>query len=329
MNIFNFRIDRNNRSILQEKLSSNILAMGWGGGNIENLDLRQNGNIHSKFKNVYKDRISIRRINSILKIRQFKDGDIIIIPHMPKNGKFIIGIVNGNFPECYDYDENNKSHLNHKINLKKIYGLNNNLDIHNVKVHPWYAKLKWMRLPIYPLHRYKDIFLDLIKELENDETSVLNYSKLGEYIDVIRNKVKDNIRNEFKNIDPSNSAINFENICKTVIESFGYELKRKNHHKNGGDADLIFTMISDEQEQHPFIQTNDHLYVQIKKHTGQTGVEPITQLLKILKEDGVDAQGCAITLGTFSEEAQALAESNDIILCEGDEFIDLFMKNLL
>jgi hypothetical protein len=150
MNTYNFRIDKKGIKLILDRLETeNALSMGWGGGIDYNLDLKKSSNLWSDFKNCYKG-ITTRRFNSICKIKSFKDGDVIIVPHLPKDGKFIIGIVDGDFNQCYIYDEKDGTHLNHKIKLKKIYGLDSSLDIHNQLVHTWYAKLNWMRLPIYP-----------------------------------------------------------------------------------------------------------------------------------------------------------------------------------
>lgn len=326
MSVYNFRIDRDNREELLTRLKNNTLSMGWGGGST-NLSMLESGSLFEKYKKTYSSMTS-RKFNSIMKIRNFKDNDIIIVPHLPKNGKFIIVIIDGNFPECYSYKDNDTVHLNHCIKTKKIYGLDGNLDIHNVKVHNWYAKLGWMRLPIFPLFRYKEIFVDLLDSLENDTTSILDYSQLGDYIENIKKEIRKNIKNEFNKISPSNSNISFENICKEVIISYGYKFIRHNHHKNGGDVDLIFSPQDDINN--PFILRSDALYVQIKRHQGKSGKEAVEQLIKIMKEDRTEsAQGCAITLGEFDVAAEELADEHDIILINGAELIDLFIDSLL
>ena len=309
--------------ILNQRLKDNILSLGWGGGN-DNLDLKQNVD----FKIAY-PKISSRRINSIKKIKTLKDGDILVAPKLPKNGKFIIGVVDGNFPDCYSYIENDKTHLNHCIKLKKVYGLNGELDIHNVKVREWYAKLRWMRLPIYPLSKYSTIFINLVTDLENDANSVFEASKLGDFIENLHDKIWREIKKEFEEISPSNSHISFEKVCKEIIETYGYKLEKSNHHKNGGDADLIFS-IEETENENPFIRKENKLYVQVKKHKGISNEKAVQQLIDIIAADKAESvQGCAITLGTFSEEAENLADENNIILIDGDDIVNYFIKKLL
>lgn len=326
MNFYNLRTDVNHRDLLLKRLKINMLSLGWGGGS-KNLDLRNNVN----FNEVYPD-ITTRKINSIKKIKKLKDNDIVVVPKLPCNGKFLICIVDGDFPNCYSYVENDKTHLNHCIRVKKIYGFDNELDIHNVKVREWYAKLGWMRLPVYPLARYGNIFSSLIDDLENDKDAVLDSSEFGDYVENLRVDIKDKIQKSFEKISPSNSNISFENVCKNIIESYGYKFEKNNHHLNGGDADLIFIINDDSNENlnNPFIKKENKLYVQIKKHHGESGTKAVEQLIKIIKEDGEEsAQGCAITLGTFSEKAEELADENGIILINGDKLIDLFIERLL
>lgn len=326
MSILNFRVDTNFLKELVKRLEENKISMGWGGCSV-NLDLRN----PVDFRKVYNN-ITNRRINSILKIKRFKDGDIIVVPKIPTNGKFIIGIVDGDFPNCYDYIENDQTHLNHCIKLKKVYGLKSELDIHNVKVHEWYAKLGYMRLPIYPLYKYNKIFNELINEIENDEVSLLRSSKLGDFVEEIRTDIHNKIRIALEKMSPSNSDISFENVCKKIIESFGYRCIGNNHHANGGDADLIFTIedVESDSLNNPFIMKEKKLYVQVKRHLGNSGKKAVEQIVKIIKEDRVESvQGCAITLGIFNDDAELIAEENEIILINGNELIDLLIERLL
>jgi hypothetical protein len=326
MSIVNFRVDTNSLKEVVKRLEDNKISMGWGGGNI-NLDLRNNVDFRKAYKN-----ITNRRINSIMKIKNFKDGDIIVVPKIPKNGKFIIGFVDGDFPNCYEYIENDQTHLNHCIKLKKVYGLKSELDIHNVKVHEWYAKLGYMRLPIYPLYKYNKMFNELINEIENDKVSLLSSSNLGDFVEKIRTEIHDKIRAELEKMSPNNSDISFENVCRKIIESFGYRCIGNNHHANGGDADLIFTIedVESDSLNNPFIMKEKKLYVQVKRHHGNSGKKAVEQIVKIIKEDKVESvQGCAITLGVFNEDAEIFAEENEIILINGNELIDLFIERLL
>ena len=121
MDIYNFRIDQEHSNVLVERLKNEkCICMGWGGGDIFNLDLRHDDNeLWHDYKKCYKE-ITTHRYNSICKIKYFIDGDIIVVPHLPVYGKFIIGIVEGDFENCYSYIENDETHLNHKIKLKKI-----------------------------------------------------------------------------------------------------------------------------------------------------------------------------------------------------------------
>lgn len=328
MNILNMRIDRNHTKILNERLRNKFISMGWGGGDIENLDLTQDNDLWKLFKSCYNDRISIRRFNSILKIKKLRDNDILIIPHLPSPGKFVVGIVDGDFPDCYCYQENDLTHLNHRIKLKTIYGLDGNLDIHNFMVQKWYAKLSWMRLPFYPLSKYQDIFLYLIEKLRNEPNLSFDKSQLVDYFYEIKKKIKKMLIKELNLVSPSNSNINFEQICRELIESYGYIFEKSHKYQNGGDADLIFEIPDDITS--PFELSMSKLYVQIKKHSGTSDEKAILQLLKIMEEYKTTniSQGCAITLGEFSKKALELAEQNDIVTINGDDLVELIITGL-
>jgi restriction endonuclease Mrr len=176
------------------------------------------------------------------------------------------------------------------------------------------------------------MFNELINEIENDKVSLLSSSNLGDFVEKIRTEIHDKIRAELEKMSPNNSDISFENVCRKIIESFGYRCIGNNHHANGGDADLIFTIedVESDSLNNPFIMKEKKLYVQVKRHHGNSGKKAVEQIVKIIKEDKVESvQGCAITLGVFNEDAEIFAEENEIILINGNELIDLFIERLL
>ena len=78
--IYNFRIDRENREFLKKELiNENIIYQGWG-----NFSLNED-NFISKTKNHYYLRTT-RIPSNLTKMKNFHDGDILLIPHFPKEG---------------------------------------------------------------------------------------------------------------------------------------------------------------------------------------------------------------------------------------------------
>jgi len=327
MNYYNFRIDRRHMGELIKRLrEESKISMGWGGNKV-NIDLTNSENIKERFRKAYPN-IKSRKINNIRRIEYLKDDDVLVVPHLPENGRFIVGVVDGDFPACYSYIENDNTHLNHTIKLKEIYGLDGNLDIHNIEVHEWYAKLKNMQLPIYPLFRYEKVFAKLLLKLRGTPNLFLPISDLDKYNEELKLSIIQVLCKKLNNISPSSSNINFENICKYVIESYGYKYLRNHHYANGGDADLIFESSS--KTSSPFESGISKLYVQVKKQTGDSNTRAVEQLVSIMKEDDCsdDVQGCAITLGSFNEDAKKLAQLEDIVLIEGEELAELFLGSL-
>ncbi len=165
--------------------------------------------------------------------------------------------------------------------------------------------------------------------MDSNPGEILGKSDIGEFIESIRDEIRVMIKSKLSKIHPSNSQISFENICKELILSYGYTFRRSNHHKDGGDVDLIFD-ISDDLSS-PFEKSSSSLYVQIKKHDGNSDAKAISQLEKIMESDNAseNSQGCAITLGVFDDKAQEKADSMDIVLINGDQLVDMIIEKLI
>ncbi|MHC8965595.1 restriction endonuclease [Priestia aryabhattai] len=323
--IYNFRIDRENRDFLkQELINKNIIYQGWGNFSISE------DNFIKNTQNFYSLRTT-RIPSNLIKMRNFHDGDILLIPHFPKDGCGTFLIVNGEYPANYKWKLGNKHHLNHGIKVKEIHGLNGNISMYHHLLVGWYGKLSGLRLPILPIETVAETIEKLISELRNYPETVFTKSTIDDYLTAQTKTLLINLREQLMVLNPSNGSLSFEKVCEDLISQYGYKLIQRNaYDKQGGDADLIFEKKNETAS--PFEIGESYLFVQVKKHRGETDDKAVNQLIQIMdsKKEYTPSYGCVISLSdNFSENAMSKAEDAGIKLINGIEFCKLLSNNAL
>jgi len=323
--IYNFRIDRNNRDeILRRIKEISLLSQGWGGGEEGGLSLIEN---EDNFQYLVQKRYELnttRIPTNLTKIRGFKDNDIIVVPHLPEDRKFSIFVVDGDYEDCYIYNETDDLNLNHTIKIKEAYGIDGNLSMYHSLVASWKGKLQWMRLPILPINQYKTEFHQLLSELRDNSNLEFGKSSLQEHLEIIHTETLKFLSRKLQNISPSGGEINFEAVCEYVLMHNGYEITKRNEYDGeGGDVDLV--CVKEKADISPFEQGEETLYVQIKKHKGTSNKKGVEQLLNMLNKNS-RANGCLISLAeNFSDDAVTIANENGIVLINGLDLSDLLI----
>jgi len=327
--IYNFRFSRDERpTVLERILKENVMCQGWGGGQ-ENLDLKRDTFVQECLQ-VYKDdgMKSTRIPTNLQRIRQFKDGDWLVVPHLPEDQRVSIVVVDGDFPQCYEWNCDD-AHLNHRVRVKKTsYGLEGNISIYNVILTGWYAKLQWLRLPVLPIPEHQAAFEKLIGEIEKEPTKIFAESKLDEYLGRMLKETEDDLLQKLRRINPSNGPISFEAVCERLVGAEGYEVIGKHGYDNqGGDFDL--RCARSRKSMSPFESGDVNLYIQAKKYEGTTDEHAVQQLLKMMEKDPT-AEGCVMSLGDdYSSNAIELAKQNDIALMNGRDICQLLLKSMI
>ncbi len=328
--IYNFRFDRTNverrNEVLRRVKEDKLLAQGWGGG-IGEVNLNINGDNHIKECFNFFQLKSTRIPRNLQRIKDFKNGDIIITPHLPEDGKLSIHIVDGDFNECYIYKDEDDNYLNNNVKIKKSYGLEGNISIDNYLLTSWRGKLQWLRLPVLPMPQYENVFRKLIIDLDDNPKVFFPKSSLNEYLENIVEKLLNEVKQELRQINSNNSEISFEAVCEYILLQEGYRIdKRNDYDGQGGDIDLA---CSRKLSDYSAFELGDYsLYVQVKKHSGETGHEAVEQLLKMM-ENELHANGCIMSLAdSFSEEAIKKADDNGIVLMNGNSICRLMIKSL-
>jgi hypothetical protein len=324
--IYNFRFDRNQTSeIVRRVREDKILSQGWGGGETRNLNVNQEEFV-TQCRDFY-GLASTRVPTSLTKIRRFKDGDLLVTPHLPENGKVSTHVVAGDFPSCYDYRTDDSTHLNHRIRLKESYGTDGTISIHNTRFDAWRAKLPSLRLPILDIAKFEASFRNAIEEKREKPTLIIGVSPLEEYIEKVRSDLLSMLQKKLADISNSGRPISFESVCERLLSSAGYRIvKQHKYDRAGGDID--YWCVRDRSDISRFENGQTLLFVQVKKHTGTSGVGGVEQLVNMIKKEP-EADGCVMSLADdFSPEAVGLAEKEGIVLLNGKEISELLLEHL-
>ena len=310
--IYNIRHDKSQTAAIVKRISEEKqLSQGWGGGRGAELDLRQEDFIEKTVK-CYE--LATTRIPSNLsRMTSFQDGDILVTPHLPAYGLVSIHVVDGAFPDCYHYETEDDEHQNHRVRLKRSVGLDGKISIYNEKLLPWYAKLQWLRLPVIPIPDFAGLFSAIVDEMAADASRQLSASELDEFIDELARKVEDLVTCELRSMPPSGGAISFERLCERLLESAGYKIEARNQFdRQGGDIDLRCTRSRSDTS--PFEGGDVTLFVQVKKHKGETDEWAVGQVIKMIKAEEY-ADGCVMSVADgYTESAREYADGNGIVL---------------
>lgn len=323
--IYNFRFDRDRRkTVLQRLQNNNQLCQGWGGGTNANHSLRKE-DFRQRTKNTY-DMSGTHVPTNLTKIRDFQNGDWLVTAHLPEQNSVSIHEVQGDFPDCYEYADKDETHLNHRIQIRESWGLDGNISTNTWKLAPWKAKLPWFRLPVIPIEEHEPYFREIVNALQKEPNRKFGASDLEKYLEALETELLDETQSRLERIAPSGSGISFEEVSKFLLTAAGYVVTDKHHYdKEGGDVDFVLGRA----DVSPFETDETVLFVQVKKHTDETGPKAVRQVLQMMDREP-DAGGCVITLADrFSDEARQLAEDNGIALIDGTTACRLLMKELV
>jgi hypothetical protein len=328
--LFNFRFDQQSTATILTRLrDEHQMSQGWGGGEV-NLDLTRPDFVQACLERYRADGMNSTRIPSnLLRMRSFKDGDLLATPHMPERGKVSIHVVDGDFPACYRCDPADGDHLNHRILVKRSYGLGGNISIYNTVLSAWYAKLQWLRLPVLTIPEHEDAFQLVIRQLDDSPSMTFAVSPLEEHLSGLWERVLESLKADLRRtLNPNNSDLSFESLCERLLVKSGYTVVGRNVFDGaGGDVDIHCTRKRADAS--PFETGDVTLFVQVKKHEGITDEIAVRQLVKMMSKDAT-ADGCVMSLAEgFSDAAKELAEQNDILLLNGSAICKLALRIML
>ena len=324
--IYNFRHDKERTDDVSARIRDDKeISQGWGGGGEACLNLRQEDFIDETV-NYHKLRTT-RIPSNLTRMRDFKDGDLLIMPHLPEYGKVSIHIVNGNFPSCYRYDKTDDTCQNHRIAINDSIGLNGEFSIYGTELLEYRASLRSLQLPVLPIPYFFEIFSNIIEANRSNQSYRIDKSEMEDFLNDIYKEIKNVVTKKLRNMPASGRDISFEGICERLLRINGYEIESRNQYdRQGGDVDL--RCRRSRSDTFVFESGEVTLFVQIKKHEENTDEYAVNQVLKMLEKES-SADGCVMSMADgFTDEAIRLAKDHGIVLLNSDEICRLLMPHL-
>lgn len=327
MEVYNLKIDNSKSALLIEELKTkkqiSIDSIGWGSGDKEEL-VKQFKHIISNITNI--------RFNSLRIINRFKADDILVLSDLPRKGRFILAVVECDFNESVSFIDDSSYTIFHQIKLKDIFGIDSELDMHHPLVHSWYSKLSLIAPPVYSLSEDKDIFINLLYSLKSGSHEISENLNLCGFLSETNDEIKSAVKSRLNGLPmENNTGACFKDICRKVIQSFGYTLKGAIKYERFTDRNLLFDLPDDLST--PFGKSYSFLFVALKNDSGSSDKEDILSITNVRNgETGFNfakALPCFIKSGEFDEETKLLAEANDIHLIDGDTLANLVIRKLL
>lgn len=328
--IYNFRHDKTLTDSIKDRMLNNCqLSQGWGGGsNEKHLDINQSSFVEDC--KTFHELKTTRVASNLCRITDFKNGDLLITPHIPQYGRLSIHEIEGDFPECYTYVQNDESYQNHRIKIRKSIGLEQDqeISVYNVKLTEYCAALRYLRLPVLPIPRFEQLFRGIVDEFNDNRQQEYGASELDDFLGTLARKIVNVSASELRKISSSGGEISFEALCERILISQGYEIVRRNEYdKQGGDADIRCQRTGADFS---IFESGDfNLCVQVKKHEGETSEKAVEQVLKIIGDQGERTSGCVMSSADkFSPLAKKLAEDNGIVLLSKREICTVLLPYL-
>lgn len=323
--IYNFRHEKRRRDEIVTRIQNDEeISQGWGGGGVVDLDLRNDDFIAGTV--AYHGCHTTRVPSNLTRMRQFQDGDLLVMPHLPAPGTVSIHIVDGDYPACYEYDESDDTHQNHRIKIRDSFGLGGQFSIYGTELVRYRTKLRALQLPVLPIPDFLNTFLEIVEAARANPGHRVDVSDLDDFLNEVSNEINNLVTDRLRDMPTHGGGTSFESLCEMLLQENGYTIERRNQYRDGGDIDL--RCKRSRNDSFIFEAGEVTLFVQAKKHTGTTGRRAVEQV-KIMLENEPHADGCVMsTADEFSDDAKTLARNEGIVLLNRYDICRLLMPHL-
>lgn len=261
-----------------------------------------------------------RQTNQIKRFFNLKKGDYVIVPF---SGSFAIAEVIGD-----------RSH--HPIIKQVPYGENrisakylqheNGYFIPRASLSTALQNRMKIRMTVCDLSEFSEELDKHVEQLKNGSLYTWNNEqelRLNKKANAFKTDMLKRLQNN-KQINLKSGGLGLEYLIEDILESKGYDVRipAKNERSGVEDVDVIATRMSE------FSNNRESLLIQVKHHTGTSGIHGLNQLIAYKMDDDEFSYVEKVLLTTAEFKNKEQAESNNVTVLAGMNFINWLYDNL-
>lgn len=365
-----FRIDNENKTnIYQFAKCNHELRQGWGELLRENPAFNLNVEQGKKEfciswekiwgKNDANYKYMERKYNNLCKMKEFQEGDILIVPKVPDNYHFALYRVKFKEEKAYIFDtswdngglkgSNNKmtNDYRHVVFVEYIGDVSYRSAEESSIVSAGFTSRRSAINSIYS-QKIIDAIEKIIKNLEYNFEFYSSEKDISDIVNPYENSNQDvkKTRQEYYrkliNQIVKHGSRDLENLIKDLFEKNNFECIGKNKYDGqGGDVDCILQIKMPGLLSTLLDYTNNMvesfsmpvIWIQVKKKEGidqnqEEGIEQLSSLRDSRYKDTDNKPLCVLinTTDSFNEKAKRLAQRKDILLIDGPGLVSLLLR---
>lgn len=291
------------------------IGYGWGNVNFSDFDTFKDL-IEKGFAGINRG----RQTNQIKRFFNLKKGDYVIVPF---SGSFAIAEVIGqksHYPVMKDvpYGEN-------RISVRYLKHENGHFIPRSSLSTALQNRMK-IRMTVCDLSEFADELEKHIEQLKIGNLYTWNIEqelRLNKRAEDFKSEMLKRLRNN-KDINLKSGGLGLEYLIEDILESKGYNvhIPAKNERSGVEDVDVVATRMSE------FSAKKEVLLIQVKHHSGTSGMHGVNQLAAYDLDDEEYSNIEKVLLTTAEFKNMETAESNNITVLAGMEFVTWLYENL-
>lgn len=319
------------------------VAVGWSDINFSEYN-NQDKLIETVKQHYYSGEISPsirgRKLGEIKRFINIKEGDVIIVPSYKS---FYIGYATG----CFVYEENSRDlDLSNQllVNFKKNESNEPIQFSREGKNTALATKLKVRGFTI--LDVFDEILIKSIDELINSDKDVSDVEKVIRLENRELEKFKNNLKQVLPNYQMTSlsaGGTGFEKLVKALMESDGYKASILSKKCGNGIADADVLAVKESSLDDEFTTA---CYIQAKHYWGKSenGIQQIIEFKNQKSKDAIvsftfedestvsikseNIKYILISSGDFCDNVSVEAETNGIILINGEQLAEMLFEKI-
>lgn len=318
-NYYMVRAQGSSKEELAVFIDNSVVAVGWS--DVSFADINDTEKLRDKVENEYYKNHNIscqqrgKKLNEVVRFKGINEGDYILVPYYSYIALAVAKSEEIYSEEVYEMDMANQRLVSYRKGNTGLY-----LIPRNDLSEALQRRLRVRGMTVSDLNEFSEEIDKLFSEkqltyaqdiIEKDREKLNSFKKI----------LLSNIRSGKTNLQTG--GIGMEELVCELLVCEGYKAKVLAKTKFSGDADADIEAIKEDY----FSRT--YLFVQVKHHSGTTGISGVQQVIDVLSQDDYKQyEGYLVTSAEISDDAKNLADRNGIGCMNGDMLVDLIVDHL-